>query len=69
VTRGLNLHAFDANFLEAEATCMERHGVQVVRTPQQGAPPAYEFKAGALSPEQMRTTQNACEDEAKRATS
>lgn len=69
VTRGLNLHAFDANFLEAEATCMERHGVQVVRTPQQGAPPAYEFKPGALSPEQMRTTQNACEDEANRTTS
>lgn len=69
VTRGLNLRAFDADFLEAEATCMERAGVTVVRTPQQGAPPAYEFKPGKLTAQQMSTLQSSCEDEANDATS
>jgi hypothetical protein len=67
VTRGLNLRAFDADFLEAEATCMERHGVEVVRTPQgPGVPPAYAFNPGSLPAHKMRSTQDSCEDEANR---
>jgi hypothetical protein len=70
VTRGLNLRAFDTDVLEAQATCMERRGIVVVRTPQgHGNAPAYEFKPGSLSAAQMRTAQDACEDEALRTTS
>jgi hypothetical protein len=70
VSRGLNLRAFDADFLEAEATCMERRGIQVIRMPQgHGVPPAYGFRPGTLTTAQMRTAQESCEDEASRLTS
>jgi hypothetical protein len=68
ISRGMNPRAFDANYLEAEATCMERRGVKVTRTPQPGNAPAYSFERGSLTDDQMRTAQEGCEDEAARAT-
>ena len=65
VSRGLNPRAFDGDYLEALAACMERRGVEVVRTPQgHGMPPAYQFRPGGRSGPQMRALQESCEDEA-----
>ncbi|MDT7572581.1 MAG: hypothetical protein QOE05_2755 [Actinomycetota bacterium] len=67
ISRGMNPRAFDADFLEAEAQCMERRGIKVTRTAQgHGVPPMYGFERGSLTNEQMRTAQEACEDEAAR---
>jgi hypothetical protein len=70
ISRGLNPRAFDTDFLEAVATCVEKRGMEVVRTPQgHGMAPAYEFRAGTLPADQVRAAQEACEDEADRDTS
>jgi hypothetical protein len=70
ISRGLNPRAFDADFLEAVASCLERRGIVVVRTAQgHGIPPAYEYRPGKLTADQMRTAQESCEDEADRTTS
>ena len=62
--RGLNPHAFDEDFLAAQAACMQRAGAVVLRHPQPSSPPAYEFRHGRIKPADMgRVTEN-CEDAA-----
>lgn len=67
--RGLNPHAFDADYLTAQASCLRRAGAIVTETPQgHGTPPAYSIAPGQLSAAQMRAAEDACETEADNAT-
>jgi hypothetical protein len=60
--RGLNPHAFDADYLAAQAACMESKGFLVTTRAQgKGVPPAYQFAPGSLSDAQARAAQDACE--------
>jgi hypothetical protein len=65
--RGLDPRAFDADYLAVEAACLRSKGVTVIEHAQgRGVAPAYEFRPGTLTTQQVQTAQATCEQLASR---